>query len=138
VFSGVLVYSPLCETKMLYFILTLIIISISFLIISLYSTILISIDFFEENNSNKKDIFIEPHMIPREMRPLDFQRNNELFQAELEFEKIESKIKILNENNLEYLLNEFEADKKQLEDDLFFELKRKDLEIKRLEIERRE
>jgi hypothetical protein len=26
-------------------------------------------------------------MIPREMRPLDFQRNNELFQAELEFEK---------------------------------------------------
>jgi hypothetical protein len=53
-------------------------------------------------------------------------------------EKIESKIKILNENNLEYLLNKFEADKKQLEDDLFFELKRKDLEIKRLEIERRE
>ena len=133
--------------------------SFAILIISLYSAILISIDFF-----NEKDLFMqpsmvprnimephmEPHMDPRNMRPLDFQRNNELFHAELEFEKemfenemkskierIESKIKLLNESNLEYLLNEFEADKKQLEDNLFFEQKRRDLDIKRLEIERR-
>lgn len=130
--------------------------SFAILIISLYSAILISIDFF-----NEKDLFMQPAMVPRNimeppmdprnMRPVDFQRNNELFHAELEFEKemfekemksqieiIESKIKLLNESNLEYLLNEFEADKKQLEDNLFFEQKRRDLEIKRLEIERRE
>tara|TARA_B110000438_G_scaffold238546_1_gene236378 strand:+ start:133 stop:519 length:387 start_codon:yes stop_codon:yes gene_type:complete len=119
--------------------------SFAILIISLYLAILISIDFF-----NEKDLFMQPSMDPRNMRPLDFQRNNELFHAELEFEKemfenkmkseierIESKIKLLNESNLEYLLNEFEADKKQLEDNLFFEQKRRDLDIKRLEIERR-
>ena len=129
--------------------------SFAILIISLYLAILISIDFF-----NEKDLFMQPSMVPRNimeppmdprnMRPLDFQRNNELFHAELEFEKemfenkmkseierIESKIKLLNESNLEYLLNEFEADKKQLEDNLFFEQKRRDLDIKRLEIERR-
>ena len=131
--------------------ISIIIASITILIISLYSSILVSIDFFEENDSNKRDQFIEPPMISREIRPLDFQRHNEIFQAELELEKefiekklqyeiekIDSKIKLLDENNLEYLLKELHADKKQIENDSFLEIKRMDLEIKRLEIERRE
>tara|TARA_B110000438_G_scaffold282332_1_gene309297 strand:+ start:2166 stop:2570 length:405 start_codon:yes stop_codon:yes gene_type:complete len=131
--------------------ISIIIASFTILIISLYSSILVSIDFFEENDSNKRDQFIEPPMISREIRPLDFQRHNEIFQAELELEKefiekklqyeiekIDSKIKLLDENNLEYLLKELQADKKQIENDSFLEIKRMDLEIKRLEIERRE
>ena len=131
--------------------ISIIIASFTILIISLYSSILVSIDFFEENDSNKRDQFIEPPMISREIRPLDFQRHNEIFQAELELEKefiekklqyeiekIDSKIKLLDENNLEYLLKELHADKKQIENDSFLEIKRMDLEIKRLEIERRE
>ena len=131
--------------------ISIIIASFPILIISLYSSILVSIDFFEENDSNKRDQFIEPPMISREIRPLDFQRHNEIFQAELELEKefiekklqyeiekIDSKIKLLDENNLEYLLKELQADKKQIENDSFLEIKRMDLEIKRLEIERRE
>tara|TARA_B110000438_G_scaffold288092_1_gene321121 strand:+ start:2434 stop:2838 length:405 start_codon:yes stop_codon:yes gene_type:complete len=131
--------------------ISIIIASITILIISLYSSILISIDFFKENDSNKRDPFIEPHMISRDIRPLDFQRHNEIFQAELELEKefrekkieneiekIDFKIKLLNENNLEYLLKELQSDKKQIENDSFLELKRMDLEMKRLEIEQRE
>ena len=131
--------------------ISIIIASITILIISLYSSILISIDFFKENDSNKRDPFIEPHMISRDIRPLDFQRHNEFFQAELELEKefrekkieneiekIDFKIKLLNENNLEYLLKELQSDKKQIENDSFLELKRMDLEMKRLEIEQRE
>ena len=131
--------------------ISIIIASFTILIISLYSSILVSIDFFEENDSNKRDQFIEPPMISREIRPLDFQRHNEIFQAELELEKefiekklqyeiekIDSKIKLLDEDNLEYLLKELQADKKQIENDSFLEIKRMDLEIKRLEIERRE
>ncbi|NCG34435.1 MAG: hypothetical protein GWO78_00315 [Dehalococcoidales bacterium] len=131
--------------------ISIIIASFTILIISLYSSILISIDFFKENDSNKRDPFIEPPMISRDIRPLDFQRHNEIFQAELELEKefkerelqyeiekIDSKIKLLNENNLEFLLKELKSDKKQIENDSFLELKRMDLELKRLEIERSE
>ncbi|MDG2101960.1 MAG: hypothetical protein P8K05_06435, partial [Dehalococcoidia bacterium] len=105
----------------------------------------------KENDSNKRDPFIEPPMISRDIRPLDFQRHNEIFQAELELEKefkerelqyeiekIDSKIKLLDENNLEFLLKELKSDKKQIENDSFLELKRMDLELKRLEIERSE
>ena len=122
--------------------ISIIIISILIVLISIYSSTILSIDYFDtdktkpqESNSQMRR-FHEPSS---EIRQGELELEKEFISDEIakEISKIDSMIENLESKNYDSVLEELKSQKTQLESNLNLDLKRIDLEILRNRIESR-
>lgn len=122
--------------------ISVIIISILILIISIYSSTILSIDYFDSDKTKPKESnsqmkrFHEPSS---EIRQGELELEKEFISDEItkEISKIDSMIENLESKNYDSVLEELKIQKTQLESNLNLDLKRIDLEILRNRIESR-
>ena len=122
--------------------ISVIIISILILIISIYSSTILSIDYFDSDKTKPKESnsqmkrFHEPSS---EIRQGELELEKEFISDEItkEISKIDSMIENLESKNYDSVLEELKIQKTQLESNLNLYLKRIDLEILRNRIESR-
>ena len=119
------------------------IISFTLLILSIYASTIITIEYFDKNNKKQNGNNLE-FRDPRsggqfnpQIRKSELELDKKQMEAHTkrEIEGVELQLEYLKNNESELLKKQLELDKKNLEDQLNLDLMRMDLEILRMNVE---
>jgi hypothetical protein len=113
-----------------------------FLILTIYSSVIVSIEYFDNNqNQNVNNSEWRTHRDEGQFNPkirkneLEFEKKQMEAHTTKEIESIDLQLEYIKNNEHELLRKQLELSKKNLEDNLNIDLMRMDLEILRMSVE---